>query len=306
MAPRERTSFEAFEKRAEAGDPASLYRLALILEEGYDSIPPDSIRSYSLLRRAATASYPPAVNYLGFLFNSGYIVGSDTILRSDPDSANYYIRLAADLGDPKAASNLAFLLLSTPGVSSSSHSFPPLSPPSCPDAEINSIPRQSCSDDDIRAQAISYLRFAADSGLPHARTMLADIYAEGSLLPRDSLGAVALYEKAVEAGFRDAEVKLLNFIGPSIKSLDSSELVAEAVRYMRIGAHAVAVEFLMAVPHDSPQLSRAYALLGHAYSRGLGVPYDHAKANEYFARAAILGDPAASFIVAETDRKSVV
>ena len=41
-------------------------------------------------------------------------------------------------------------------------------------------------------------------------------------------------------------------------------------------------------------------MLGHAYARGRGVPYDHRLANEYFARAAILGNPAAMFILAET------
>ena len=60
------------------------------------------------------------------------------------------------------------------------------------------------------------------------------------------------------------------------------------------------MEFLRNIGPAAPETARAYALLGHAYSRGLGVGYDHAKANEYFARAAQLGDPSAQFILAET------
>lgn len=59
MTPEARRSFEAFQQRAEAGDPAAQFRLSAILEKGYDSIPTDSARALCLVRRAARAGYPP-------------------------------------------------------------------------------------------------------------------------------------------------------------------------------------------------------------------------------------------------------
>ena len=49
MSPEARRSFAEFEKRVEAEDPEALYRMSVILEQGYDSIPRDSIRYISLL-----------------------------------------------------------------------------------------------------------------------------------------------------------------------------------------------------------------------------------------------------------------
>ena len=268
MTPQARKSFLEFERKAEAGDPEAMFRLSALLEKGFDSIPADTARSVSLLRRAAAADYPPALNYLGYLLRSG------KILPADPDSALWYLRRAADLGDLKAAHNIAFLTLG-------------------PDA---SLPADSAS----AALALGYLRRAADGGLPQAETMLADLYARGQYLPLDSARAVALYEKAVARGFPDAQPRLLNLIGPGLNNLSSSEALAEAVRYWKLGAHAIAVEILSRIPSDAPEAARAYALLGHAASRGLGIPYNHRLANEYFARSAMLGNPSAAFILAET------
>lgn len=182
MTPEARRSFEAFQQRAEAGDPAAQFRLSAILEKGYDSIPTDSARALCLVRRAAQADYPPALNYLGYLYGTGYIVAGDTLQKVNKDSMITCLTKAADLKDPKAISNLAYLLL-----------------------ESNS---------------------------------------------RDTVSDATLQAKA------------------------------ETV--------------------DSTLQAKAYALLGHAYSHGIGVTYDHTEANRCFAKAALLGDPAAAFIIAET------
>ncbi len=171
MTPEARRSFEAFQQRAEAGDPAAQFRLSAILEKGYDSIPTDSARALCLVRRAARAGYPPALNYLGYLYGTGYVVAGDTLLKVNKDSMITCLTKAADLKDPKAISNLAYLLLKS----------------------------------------------------------------------------------------------------------NSQDTVS-----------------------DSTLQAKAYALLGHAYSHGIGVTYDHTEANRCFAKAALLGDPAAAFIIAET------
>lgn len=267
MTPEARASFEAFERKAEGGDPEAMYRLSALLERGYDSITPDTLRSLSLLRRSAAAGYAPAQNYLGYLYGEGRMV------KADADSSRFWIMRAADAGDPKAAHNAAYMLLHPGG-----------------DGRVASAD----------SLALGYLRRAADAGLPQSQTLLADLYAEGRVLRADTARAVALYEKAIAHGFADAQLRLLNMMGPRWRRYGSAASLGEALRYLNMGAPVIAVELLRNIGPAEPETARAYALLGHAYSRGLGVGYDHAKANEYFARAAQLGDPSAQFILAET------
>lgn len=104
MSPRERESFAAFEKRVADGEPDAIYRMSALLEKGYDSIAPDTIRSIALLRRAAIAGHPAACNYLGYLFQEGKMIEQNT------DSAYHYIRLAAEGGHTSAITNLNYYL----------------------------------------------------------------------------------------------------------------------------------------------------------------------------------------------------
>lgn len=197
------------------------------------------------------------------------------MVKQNPDSALFWIRLAADEGDPKAANNLAFLLLQTP-----------------------SAPNDSL--------AVRYLHRAADADLPTAITTLGSLYAEGRGVPQDTAKAVALFDRAIGLGFDDAQLHLLNLKGDSWLALPPEERLDTAIRYWRLGSPLIAVELLQSLEAEaeatlsSSLIARTYALLGHAYSHGAGVSYDHAKANTYFAKAALLGDPAAQFIFAET------
>ncbi len=266
MTPEARRSFEAFERKAESGDPEAQYRLSVILERGFDTIPADTVRSLRLLRSSAQAGFAPAQNYLGFLYGQGEMV------EANPDSARYWIRRAADGGDPKAAYNLAYMLLD--------------------DRNRETSPRDSA--------AVRYLTIAVDAGLPQAMTKLADIYSEGRLVSPDTVKAVELYGEAIERGFADAELRLLNLMGPVWRKLNSEESLRLALEYWNMGAYAIGAELAQQVGPAEPETARAYALLGHAYSRGQGVPYSHHAANEYFARAALMGNPSAQFILAET------
>lgn len=313
-------------KKAEQGDPEAIYRMSMIYEHGYDTIAPDTTRAISLLRQAAGLNYPPAANYLGYLYQKGHII------RQDPDSARFWIARAAASGDPKAANNLAFMLLES----------------GTPAADSIALP---------------YLRQAADAGLPTAITTLANMYAQGRALQPDTLTAIALYDRAISLGFHDAELYLLNLMGPVWIKESPLDRLNRALHYWQTGSPLIANELLSFLPHpdairdtylpprdsgdtipdsgdsissrisksnpvhgngdkmsnrssntedgesaqESPvagltrsQTGRAYALLGHAYSHGAGVPYDHSLANKYFIAAALLGDPAASYILAET------
>ena len=194
MPPEAWRSFKAFEQRAEAGDPEAQFRLSAILEQGYDSIPVDSARALRLVMQSADTGYPPALNYLGFLYGKGYVTNGDTLLRANRDSMIHYIIKAAGLNDPKATANLAYLLL----------------------------------------QDSTFV---------------------------DSGGSVKT---------RECGVQITDSAG-CVESQGQNQIKA-----------------------------KAYAMLGHAYAHGIGVQYNHREANRSFAKAAILGDPAASYIMAET------
>lgn len=266
MSPEARKSFQSFERKAEQGDPEAQYRLSAILERGFDSIPADTLRSLRLLRSSAQSGFAPAQNYLGYLYGRG------DIIEANPDSARYWIRRAADGGDAKAAYNLAYIMLED----------------------------ENREFADSASSVLKYLNLAANAGLPQAMTKLADIYAEGTIVAPDTLKAISLYEKSISVGFSDAQLRLLNMMGPMWRKLSSEESLKTALRYWRMGAYTIGTELALQVGPADPETARAYALLGHAYSHGKGVPYDHQRANEYFARAALLGNPSAQFILAET------
>lgn len=106
---------------------------------------------------------------------------------------------------------------------------------------------------------------ASDAGLHTAEAQLADLYRAGLGGVADTIAAINLYNRAVEGGLRDARYKLVS-------------LLTECAR------------------KGNP---RAMALLGEAYAKGDGVPYNHELASEYYLRGAINGNPSAAFVVAE-------
>lgn len=262
MTPEAKRSFDLFERRVEAGEPEAMFRMSALLERGFDTIPADTLRSISLLRRSAEAGFPAAANYLGYLYQMG------RILPENRDSAIYWLRVAADAGDPKAAHNIAWLMLE----------------------------RSESAD----TAALPYLERAADAGIPASITMLADLYGEGRILPKDTAKAVALYEKAIGLGWGDAQLRLLNMMGPRWSLMNSADLLSTAIHYRDLGANTIASELLLHIAPGERETPAAYALLGDAYSRGRGVAYDHDRSIEYFYRAAEMGHPSAQFILAET------
>ncbi|MGN0237475.1 MAG: tetratricopeptide repeat protein [Lepagella sp.] len=298
MTPEMRRSYEAFEQRAESGDAEALYRLALILEKGYDTIPADTLRAISLLRRSASLRYAPACNYLGYLYQRG------DMIEANLDSAIHYIRIATAAGDARADHNLAYLLMN--------------------DSAATAILAPHNDKDAIDSLALHHLRRASDAGLPAAMTLLADCYAAGHLVDKDTLQALDLYHRAISRDFGDARLRLLNMMWDKWRVLPSYELFDTAVGYWEEGESFIATTLiiqltsrinpmtLLSMPEigdtiatqkgeiEREKLGRAYAILGYAYSRGEGVKYDYQLANRFMAYAAILGDPAACSIMAET------
>lgn len=205
MTPEERRSFEAFEQQVKSGNPQAQMRMAMLLENGYDSIPADTIRAISLLRQAANADFPPAMNYLGFLYREGRYI------TADPDSAEYWIRRASDAGDPNAAANLAYLILEH-------------------DSHTDSLAaNQSYADCQTDTEAAGLLRRAADAGVTPAMLRLSSLYAEGRGVPRDSVEATTLAMQAARSLFAGRDPRTAVLLAEKIVA-DSTRTDAHSLR----------------------------------------------------------------------------
>lgn len=252
----------SLEKEADEGNAEAMYHLSTLYEHGFDSIAPDSIRSRALLDRAAMAGYAPAQNYLGF-----------KLYPEQKDSAIYWLNKAAEGGERKALSNLAYILLE-------------------PDSLISPCERISRD-----SKAAELLAKAAEGGVPTAMASLADLYREGRGVEKDTLKAELLYLDAVSAGLEDAEMKLLSMSHERYGSLSPEEALKEGLRAAHSGAHTVAFNlYQKAAEGDIP---RAHTLLADAYSSAKGTDYNHSLALQQYALGALGGDPSAQFILAE-------
>jgi TPR repeat protein len=288
--PEGRRAFRQFEQRAENGDAEAQYRLATVLETGWDSVPADSVRALSLMQRSAQNGFPPAMNYLGYLYGKGYEVGNRELIPVDRDSSLMWLRRSADAGDPRAVSNLAYLLLNDTVSTLSS------------ETRLHT----KAQNDSI---AFVYLQKGASAQIPTAFSMLGDMYRDGRWVKRDTLKAAANYEAALERGLGDAEARLIALMGHRWQRLPQDSAFNLGLRYYTgyaPGAGVLLLEHASEIP-DTTGITdtigitaRAMALLGDAYSRGVGVKYSHDKSLEYFARAALAGNPSAMYILAET------
>lgn len=261
VATERRMAVRKLAERADSGDAKALYDLAMLYDTGYDSIPVDSARSTALYRLSAERGYAPAQNYLGFRYFNGEYV------RQDVDSALYWLAKAAAAGDAKAANNLGYLLANSDVVT---RDYP---------------------------QAIYWLTKAASAGLPAGQSQLADLYRRGLGTLPDTALAESLYTKAIENGLQDAELKLLSMKGREWERLSADSAVALGRYYYLHRAPFIGVTlFENAAASSHPE---ALALLGDAYSRAVGVEYDHDRSLGYFLEAALLGQPSAQFVIGE-------
>lgn len=297
MTPEARRSYLQFEQRAESGDAEAMYRLGTILERGWDSIAPDTLRALKMFRASAEAGFPPAMNYMGYLYGEGFGDPAVTGIRADRDSAEMWLRRSADAGDPRAMSNLAYLLLN----------YADSTAKKCDETEV--FHRRD-------SLAAIYLERASALGAPTASSMLGDLYREGRGVAVDTLRAVALYESAMRSGLRDAEMRLISMMGRKWERLDRDSAFNLGLGYYSTfapTAGTILIEqcaLLPGIPVDSLSTAtvcdslslaaRAMTLTGDAYSRGYGRRYNHDKSMEWYAKGALGGDPSAMFIIAET------
>lgn len=252
-------------RKAEMGDPESMYQMSIVYERGFDSIPQDIAKSDSMLRRAADAGHISAANMLAFRLMEGKGIPADTV------EAVRLFEIAANAGDAKAQSNLGFLLVNGIGVSAQPE------------------------------KGAYWLSLASEAGITRAQSMLGDLYRDGKGVAKDSLQAEAHYRAAFEHGLVDAGIKLAEIRIAKIDTLPDNEKLSEALYFYTHNAFSPALELLTAL-EDTPNnnvKAHACAVISDAYARQRGVTYNYEKSIDYLYKSAVLGNPSASFMLAE-------
>lgn len=213
-------------------------------------------------RTKAEAGDIEAMNYLGYLLLSG-----NEGTERDAAAGLAWLIKAASLGDAKAASNLGWLYTEGDMVGQ--------------DLE----------------EGRKWLEIAAAKGLPVAQSILGDLYRDGRGVTPDALTADSLYREAFEHGLADAGYKLYALHETQYGDMTPEEMVEEGRYYYLRGAPSEGVKlFYMAADNGSPE---ALALIGDAYTRAMGVPYDYNLSLRYYVKAALAGNPSAQFILGE-------
>lgn len=246
---------------AEEGDADSQYQMYTVYSRGFDTIQPDAVKALRMLRLSAEGGNKEAQNMLGYRLYKGEGVERDT------EEGLAWLEQAAISGNLKAAGNLGYLLLYGEDIV---HDY---------------------------ENAAFWLQRAADGEIASAQSMLGDLYRDGNGVERDVAAADSLYRKAFDNGLSDAAYKLLDLHSDYWTAADPAVCVSEGLRFYTSGAPDVGVR-LFEIAADKGD-SHAIALLGDAYTRGLGVEYNHQKALDMYAKAAAQGYAPAMFIIGE-------
>lgn len=214
------------------------------------------------LKEKAEGGDIAAMNYIGYLLLSG-----DEDTERDPAAGLAWLIKAASLGDAKAASNLGWLY-----------------------TEGDLVGRDE-------AEGARWLKIAAGKGLPVAQSLLGDLYRDGRGVERDTVTADSLYRQALRHGLRDAGYRLYALHADEYPGMLPEDQLEEGRFYFSHGVPSEGVKlFYMAADKGSAE---ATAMLGEAYARGEGVPYDYDLSLKYYAEAAVAGNPSAQFVIGE-------
>ena len=220
------------------------------------------VQAHSLLYDRASAGDPEAMSFLGYLLLSG-----EEGMERNVASGLSWLSQAASAGDIKAASNLGWLYI-----------------------------KGDLIERDVTKGA-QWITTAAEAGLPVAISILGDLFLEGNGVPKDSIAADSLYREAFERGLADAGYKLAALNARTYSLLDADAQVEQGKYFYLRGAPSEGVKlFYLAAEQGN---SDALALLGDAYTRGFGVPYDYDLSLKYYVEAALAGNPSAQFVVGE-------
>ena len=262
----EEQAYQHLLQAVDTGNPQAIWHLARLLETGSDFVAADTVRALALYRQLADSDYAPALNYMGRLIWEGRLG-----LEQSFEEALPYIVKAAELGDLTAATNLGYI-----------YSNP--SPPTLPDYD----------------KALYWLEKATASGSHLPLEAMAGIYE----LRGDTVAAVEALEKAALHGSQSAPFRLLDLNRATYEAMDVDTLMQTALRYYHHGSPLTGLSLMWMAEErpDLPQADQALikAIRAQLTSQGYLLPYDYEASLRLFYEAALLGDPSAQFIVAET------
>lgn len=190
-----------------ASTPREIYNQAVEIEHT------DILRAIPLYRAAADSAYPPAQNYLGFLYFQGKGVTQNT------DSALMLLQAAAAADYPKACNNLAWLLISAPAMQHDT------------------------------TKAVYWLQRASDLG--HAPSMLHLCRVlMATQTPPDTARIRNLAFKCAEKGVMEGGDILWKLDSASYACMPEDFLFKHAARYYFAGAAKPAWELLKRLPNN--------------------------------------------------------
>lgn len=221
-----------------------------------------TIAILQLIERAKGGD-PKSIYDLGRLYETGY----DTIIPVDSVQSMALYLSAAEKGYAPARNFIGFKYYKGEGVKK----------------DIDS--------------AFYWIRLAAEAGDITAASNLGYLLLESDEIGHDEKEAARWLRVAAEAGMREAQFKYAELMKPEWETLPADSALNLGVAYY-IGKSPIAAIPLLEHAADSLR-PKAMALLGDAYSKGLGVPYSHHLSLEYFYNAASSGNPSAQFIIAE-------
>lgn len=145
--------------------------------------------------------------------------------------------------------------------------------------------------------ALFWIRKAADAGDITAAANLGYLLTEGKDITHDEDEAVKWLGIAAEAGMMQPQFKFYELMEENWKNLDTDSVMHLGLDYYIGHAPILGVKLIELAAEENN--AKALTLLGDAYSKGLGVAYDHQKSIDYFFKGAIQGDPSAQYIVGE-------
>ena len=145
--------------------------------------------------------------------------------------------------------------------------------------------------------AVYWIRRAAEDGDITAAANLGYLLLDSPEIEHDTVEASKWLMVAAEEGVVGPQHRLIEINKVEWDELPADSALNLGLKYYLGKAPVLGFNFIKIATKGA--IPRAYALLGDAYSRGIGVPYDHQKSVDNFFKAAMMGDPSAQFIIAE-------
>jgi TPR repeat protein len=279
-----------YQAAADQGHAQAQRNLGRMYESGR-GVPQDDGKALALYREAAAAGDASAQYKVGQFIEHGR--GTP----ADPAAAVPFYRAAAQAGEVDAQLALAGLFRSAD----------------------NNVPEDPTRAAKWYGEAVTQLQAQARRGDLLAVERLADLYLDGTGVPKDAKRAAALYEAAADRGRTGAQVKLARLLqrGQDALAPDPAkaatyfqmaadqghvgagytlaQMYADGAGVAQDGSRAVALYEQSAAQGET----RAYAKLGDLYARGGAVRQDHAEAVRWYTLAAQHGDPKGLFKLGE-------